>query len=53
MRDMEKVIFKKYVESVASVFVILVQDLIGRYVDFKSSSSNKAFLLKGFTFFLK
>ena len=52
MRDMEKVIFEKYVEFVASVIVILVQDLIWRYVDFKSSSSNKAFLLKVLIFFL-
>ena len=39
MRDMEKVIFEKYVEFVASVIVILVQDLIWRYVDLKSCTS--------------
>ena len=43
MRDMEKVIFKGYAEFVAYVIVILVQDLIWRYV--KSSTSNNAFLL--------
>ena len=48
MRDMEKVIFKKHMEFVASVIVILVQDLIWRYVDFKSSSSNKACLFQSF-----
>ena len=48
MRDVEKVIFKKYLEFVVSVIVILVQGLIWRYVDFKSSTSNNAFLLKVF-----
>ena len=48
MRDVEKVIFKKYLEFVGSVIVILVQGLIWRYVDFKSSTSNNAFLLKVF-----
>ena len=46
MRDMEKVIFEEYVEFVASV--IFVQHLIWRHMDFKSSTSNNAFLLKLF-----
>ena len=41
MRDMEKVIFKKYVKLFASVIVILVQDPIWRYVDLKGSPTKK------------